>query len=80
TIRAHPGRNGIRLEISDDGPGVKPEHRDQLFEPFFTTDDSNGSGLGLYIAREICAANRATLDYVDNNGLTTFRISGKEWE
>mgnify|MGYP003514062141 FL=1 len=51
TIRAHPGRNGIRLEISDDGPGVKPEHRDQLFEPFFTTDDSNGSGLGPYIAR-----------------------------
>ena len=80
TMRAEPGRNGIRLEVSDDGPGVKPEHRDRLFEPFFTTDDSNGSGLGLYIAREICAANRATLDYVDNNGLTTFRISGKEWE
>ncbi len=35
----------------------------QLFEPFFTTD-SKGTGLGLYIARELCDANRATLEYV----------------
>jgi two-component system sensor histidine kinase PilS (NtrC family) len=41
-----------------------PTHlRQQLFEPFFTTY-SGGTGLGLYIAREMCAANSAILEYV----------------
>ena len=48
----------------DDGPGVAPEARSQLFEPFFTTA-AGGTGLGLYIAREVCEANGATLDYVE---------------
>ncbi len=52
------------LHVWDDGPGVAPALRPQLFEPFFTTDAS-GTGLGLYIAREICDANGAALDYVD---------------
>lgn len=80
TIRARRDKLGVIVEIGDDGNGIPPANRDRLFEPFFTTDDSNGSGLGLYIAREICAANRAALDYVDNKDRTTFRISGKEWE
>jgi len=54
-----------------------PAHlRQQLFEPFFTTY-SNGTGLGLYIAREMCAANAALLDYVgssSNAGGADFRI------
>ena len=50
--------------MSDDGPGVAEALRAQLFEPFFTTD-STGTGLGLYIARELCDANGATLDYVE---------------
>ena len=52
------------MDVVDDGPGVPPALRNQLFEPFFTTVGS-GTGLGLYIAREICAANDATLDYVE---------------
>ena len=48
---------------------------DQIFEPFFTTH-SSGTGLGLYIAREICASNQATLAYrpVDGGG-SCFRIT-----
>ncbi len=50
----------VDIEVSDDGPGV-PEHmRDQIFEPFFTTH-TLGTGLGLFIARELCVANGATL-------------------
>lgn len=48
------------LEIIDTGPGIAPDRRDQLFEPFFTTE-SKGTGLGLYIARELCEANQAML-------------------
>ena len=54
----------VRLDVVDDGPGVSAEARAQLFEPFFTTA-AGGTGLGLYIAREVCEANGATLDYVE---------------
>ena len=54
----------VKLDVVDDGPGVAPEARAQLFEPFFTTA-AGGTGLGLYIAREVCEANGATLDYVE---------------
>ncbi len=51
------------LNIIDDGPGVDEENRSTLFEPFFTTEHT-GTGLGLYIAREMCEANQARLSYV----------------
>jgi two-component system sensor histidine kinase PilS (NtrC family) len=54
----------VKLDVVDDGPGVAAEARPQLFEPFFTTA-AGGTGLGLYIAREVCEANGATLDYVE---------------
>jgi two-component system sensor histidine kinase PilS (NtrC family) len=50
------------LEVSDDGAGVPADAVQKLFEPFFTTD-TGGTGLGLYIARELSEANGATLDY-----------------
>ena len=54
----------VTLEVQDDGPGVLPEHRSRLFEPFFTTAEQ-GTGLGLYIAKELCEANGAWLEYND---------------
>jgi len=65
-IRVAEAREGsiVKLDVVDDGPGVAPETRAQLFEPFFTTA-AGGTGLGLYIAREVCEANGATLDYVE---------------
>jgi two-component system sensor histidine kinase PilS (NtrC family) len=59
--------NALELHIVDDGPGVPEAIRPHLFEPFFTTAAS-GTGLGLYIAREICDANNATLEYVEQIG------------
>ena len=55
----------VRINVIDDGPGVAPEYRAHLFEPFFTTATS-GTGLGLYIAREVCEANEAALEYIES--------------
>ena len=59
----------IELAIQDDGPGIDRATRANLFEPFFTTHH-RGTGLGLYLARELCLANDATLDYSTNAGGT----------
>jgi two-component system, NtrC family, sensor histidine kinase PilS len=50
------------LEVSDDGTGVPGDMVQKLFEPFFTTN-TGGTGLGLYIARELCEANGAMIEY-----------------
>jgi two-component system sensor histidine kinase PilS (NtrC family) len=55
------------LEIADRGPGVPEDARSQLFEPFFTAG-RGGTGLGLFICRELCECNRATLLYLPNEG------------
>jgi two-component system, NtrC family, sensor histidine kinase PilS len=62
-----------RLDVIDDGPGVTPALRSQLFEPFFTTA-AGGTGLGLYIAREVCEANKARLDYLETPTGARFRV------
>ena len=53
------------LDVYDSGPGVDPEAAESLFEPFFTTEGS-GTGLGLYIARELCELNQASLSHLGN--------------
>lgn len=55
------------LDIRDDGAGVAAEQLQHLFEPFFSTE-SKGTGLGLYISRELCESNRARLDYRERSG------------
>lgn len=63
------------LEVLDDGPGIAAEQRGKLFEPFFTTE-SKGTGLGLYISRELCESNQARLDYrTRDEGGSCFRIT-----
>jgi two-component system sensor histidine kinase PilS (NtrC family) len=89
---AGPGQEAVRLivrtadnatvlDILDDGPGIDSAVRAHLFEPFFTTH-SKGTGLGLYIARELCDANGAGLDFVDNSPGAHFRVRGMNstWE
>jgi two-component system sensor histidine kinase PilS (NtrC family) len=63
-VAFEPASATVKLDVIDDGPGVPPALRSQLFEPFFTTA-TGGTGLGLYIAREVCEANNARLEYVE---------------
>jgi two-component system sensor histidine kinase PilS (NtrC family) len=64
----------LALEISDDGAGISAENQAQLFEPFFTTD-AQGTGLGLFIARELAEANGARLEFAGNRPGACFRLN-----
>ncbi|MEX2481123.1 MAG: ATP-binding protein [Gammaproteobacteria bacterium] len=62
------------LDVCDSGPGLAPAMADRLFEPF-ATSESAGTGLGLYIARELCESNQATLQLVESERGCRFRIT-----
>jgi two-component system sensor histidine kinase PilS (NtrC family) len=64
----------VWLDVIDQGRGIDADTADQMFEPFYTTATS-GTGLGLYIARELCDINQARLSYHPvNEGGSCFRI------
>ncbi|MDR2924977.1 MAG: HAMP domain-containing histidine kinase [Azoarcus sp.] len=60
------GDGQVRLEVGDDGPGLGGQARAHLFEPFFTSH-AKGTGLGLYIARELAEANGFSLEPLDDD-------------
>jgi two-component system sensor histidine kinase PilS (NtrC family) len=63
------------LNVIDAGPGVPDDEAEHLFEPFFTTERT-GTGLGLYITRELCEANQARVTYTRHHGGgSCFRIT-----
>ncbi|MGA8937848.1 MAG: CHASE3 domain-containing protein [Acidobacteriaceae bacterium] len=51
----------VRIIIEDNGPGIAPEHRDRIFEPFFTTKKDVGTGLGLWVTKEIIERHSGSL-------------------
>ncbi|MCP1727491.1 two-component system sensor histidine kinase PilS (NtrC family) [Natronospira proteinivora] len=75
TLRiAHVGRgNRPCLEVINRGPGIPDEDAVNIFEPFYTASP-RGTGLGLFVARELCDCNRARLEYRYQNGNNVFRI------
>lgn len=62
------------LTICDDGPGINADGASQLFEPFYTTDPK-GTGLGLYIARELSNSNQASLEFAGNQPGACFKLN-----
>ncbi|WP_313174509.1 ATP-binding protein [Stenotrophomonas sp.] len=62
-IRVASAERNAVIDVMDRGPGIPDAIATQLFRPFYTTSE-HGTGLGLYIARELCRANQAQLDYV----------------
>ena len=79
-ITAERAGRQIQLTVTDDGAGFPAEDAELIFEKFYRSGDemrraTPGTGLGLYISRELCELNRATLLYLDRpGGGSIFRI------
>lgn len=71
----NPNAETTFVEVIDKGPGVSQDKLQHIFEPFFTTDET-GTGLGLYISRELCEINQANLRYErTDDDSSCFKIS-----
>jgi signal transduction histidine kinase len=67
----------LHILIEDDGPGILPEHKPHLFEPFFTTKKDVGTGLGLWLSKEIVERHGGRIEVVpraDGKPGAAFRI------
>jgi PAS domain S-box-containing protein len=56
-----PTRLGVRISVADTGLGIAPEHIHSVFEPFFTTKKDTGTGLGLWVSRELIEKHGGSL-------------------
>jgi two-component system sensor histidine kinase PilS (NtrC family) len=66
----------VDIDVINDGPAIPEETKTRLFEPFYTTS-KQGTGLGLYIARDLAEANGGSLSYMEVADGTMFRLSGE---
>jgi signal transduction histidine kinase len=64
------GKDGVRVDLADRGPGIPPGSRSKVFDPFFTTREK-GSGLGLYIAKKVADAHGGELSLKSDIGVGT---------
>jgi PAS domain S-box-containing protein len=62
-----PNGKSVQVRIEDDGPGIAAEHRDQIFEAFFTTKKDVGTGLGLWVTKEIVDRHGGTIEVHSRN-------------
>ena len=65
----------VYIDVRDNGPGIPPEHRNSVFAPFVSTKGSDGTGLGLWVCRNIIAEHGGELVLVDSERGAHFRIS-----
>jgi len=65
------------LEVEDEGPGIPPDQREQLFERFYRLDGTraSGSGLGLAIARQLAELMHGTIEVASRAGRTVFSLT-----
>ena len=75
TVTAQLRHGQPTLTVRDDGPGIEPAARKQVFERFFTGDEVSGSGLGLAIARELARLMGGELDLDSRRGRTEFSLT-----
>jgi two-component system sensor histidine kinase PilS (NtrC family) len=74
-VRVDKQRGQCMIDVYDDGPGVDGQDVARLFEPFFTRSHG-GSGLGLYLCRELCELNQARIAYAPtSDGRSRFQVT-----
>jgi len=78
-IRISTSANATKvvIEVSDNGHGVTEEHRSRIFDAFFTTKESVGTGLGLWVSKGLIEKNSGTIEVISNDlpFRTTFRLT-----
>ncbi len=71
----------ILMTVSDNGPGIADDIKDQIFEPFFSTRESEGMGLGLAIVKSIITSYNGSITALSNEqGGATFRVQFPPWQ
>ncbi|HET7045751.1 MAG TPA: ATP-binding protein, partial [Gaiellaceae bacterium] len=76
-LRLERNRDSVRLTVADEGPGIAPGDRERVFEKFLRLDSgqvAGGTGLGLYISRELVRRMRGRIGILDSTGGTTFFV------
>lgn len=80
TVRTRREDRGVVLNVEDQGPGIPSELQDQIFLPFFTTKDpEKGTGLGLFLARELVERCRGEIKLVEGTQGACFEITLSPW-
>jgi signal transduction histidine kinase len=75
-VTAGRGRNNVVVSVIDDGPGVPPDIRDRIFDPFFSTKPAgHGTGLGLDIVRRLVLRHNGVVELDSAPGRTEFRVT-----
>jgi signal transduction histidine kinase len=73
---SEPGGTGVRVSVCDSGPGIAPDVRKRLFEPFYTTKEpGKGTGLGLHISHNVVASHGGRIDVDSEPGRTCFTVT-----
>ena len=75
SISANLEKDQVRIVISDTGKGIVSADLSRIFEPFFTTKGDRGTGLGLYVTRQVVEEHDGTLSVQTGNNGTSFNIS-----
>jgi len=74
SIRGREQNGWVVMHIQDEGPGIPPEHRDKIFEPFFSTKEK-GLGLGLALVKNLVEENKGRIELVESSKGAHFKLS-----
>ncbi len=66
SLASDPGRKGVRVTVLDNGVGIPPGVRKNLFAPFYTTKGEGGTGLGLWVTRGIIEKHEGTIHFISS--------------